>query len=73
VPGGLTGALLAEWPATGDGMGSAIQAAYAQVRFSMVWSAVVVVTAVSLGLYNLVQIAETLVLARMGMSPGRGG
>jgi hypothetical protein len=33
----------------------------------------VVVTAVSLVLYNVVQIMETLVLARMGMSPRQGG
>jgi ABC-type nitrate/sulfonate/bicarbonate transport system permease component len=69
VPGALTGALLAEWLATGDGIGSAIQTAYAQVQFSLVWSAVVVVTAVSLVLYNLVQLVETVVLARMGVAP----
>lgn len=68
VPGALTGALLAEWLATGDGIGSAIQTAYAQVQFSLVWSAVVVVTAVSLVLYNVVQLLETVVLARMGVS-----
>jgi ABC-type nitrate/sulfonate/bicarbonate transport system permease component len=73
VPGALTGALLAEWLATGDGLGSAIQTAYSQVQFSLVWSAVVVVTAVSLVLYNVVRLLETVVLARMGMSPPRGG
>jgi ABC-type nitrate/sulfonate/bicarbonate transport system permease component len=73
VPGALTGALLAEWLATGDGIGSMIQTAYSQVQFSLVWSAVVVVTAVSLVLYNVVQIVETLVLTRMGMGPQRGG
>jgi len=73
VPGALTGALLAEWLATGDGLGSAIQTAYAQVQFSLVWSAVVVVTAVSLVLYNVVQLAETVVLARMGSSVRQGG
>lgn len=72
VPGALTGALLAEWLATGDGLGSTIQTAYSQVQFSLVWSAVVVVTAVSLVLYNVVQIIETFVLARMGMTPTRG-
>jgi ABC-type nitrate/sulfonate/bicarbonate transport system permease component len=72
VPGALTGALLAEWLATGDGIGSTIQTAYAQVQFSLVWSAVVVVTAVSLVLYNAVQLVETLVLSRMGMSPPAG-
>jgi ABC-type nitrate/sulfonate/bicarbonate transport system permease component len=73
VPGALTGALLAEWLATGDGIGSAIQTAYSQVQFSLVWSAVVVVTAVSLVLYNVVQVIETVVLTRMGMKPRQGG
>ena len=72
VPGALTGALLAEWLATGDGIGSAIQTAYSQVQFSLVWSAVVVVTAVSLVLYNVVQIVETVVLTRMGMTTRLG-
>jgi ABC-type nitrate/sulfonate/bicarbonate transport system permease component len=67
VPGALTGALLAEWLATGDGIGAGIQTAYSQVQFSLVWSAVVVVTAVSLILYNLVQLVETVVLTRMGI------
>jgi ABC-type nitrate/sulfonate/bicarbonate transport system permease component len=68
VPGALTGALLVEWLATGDGIGSTIQTAYAQVQFSLVWSAVVVVTAVSLVLYNVVQVIESIVLSRMGMA-----
>jgi ABC-type nitrate/sulfonate/bicarbonate transport system permease component len=72
VPGALTGALLAEWLATGEGVGSAIQTAYAQVQFSLVWSAVVVVTAVSLVLYNLVQLVESIVLSRLGMAPSQG-
>jgi len=72
VPGALTGALLAEWLATGDGIGSTIQTAYSQVQFSLVWSAVVVVTAVSLVLYNVVQLIETVVLARMGMAARHG-
>jgi len=72
VPGALTGALLVEWLATGDGIGSTIQTAYSQVQFSLVWSAVVVVTAVSLVLYNAVQVVETIVLSRMGMTPRQG-
>jgi ABC-type nitrate/sulfonate/bicarbonate transport system permease component len=72
VPGALTGALLAEWLATGDGLGSTIQTAYSQVQFSLVWSAVVVITAVSLVLYNLVQVVESIVLSRMGMAAREG-
>ncbi|WP_138731480.1 ABC transporter permease [Modestobacter excelsi] len=72
VPGALTGALLVEWLATGDGIGSTIQTAYSQVQFSLVWLAVVLVTAVSLVLYDLVQVVESIVLSRMGMTPRQG-
>ncbi|MGY1815303.1 ABC transporter permease [Blastococcus sp. SYSU D00820] len=72
VPGALTGALLAEWLATGEGMGSTILKASGQAKFPLVWSAVVVVTLASLVLYNLVQVLETVVLGRMGMTQQRG-
>jgi len=71
VPGAITGALLAEWLATGDGIGGSVGGYLAQAQFSSLWSSVVVVTAVSLVLYNLVQIAENVVLARMGMHPDK--
>jgi ABC-type nitrate/sulfonate/bicarbonate transport system permease component len=69
VPGAITGALLAEWLATGEGIGGAVGGYIAQAQFSALWASVVVVTAVSLVLYNVVQIAENVVLARMGMHP----
>jgi len=71
VPGAITGALLAEWLATGEGIGGAIGGYIAQAQFSALWASVVVVTAVSLGLYNVVQIAENVVLARLGMHPDK--
>ncbi len=71
VPGAITGALLAEWLATGGGIGGVINGYYAQAKFSNMWAAVVIVTAVSLILYNLVLIVENTVLARMGMHPDR--
>ncbi|WP_430868693.1 ABC transporter permease [Demequina aurantiaca] len=71
VPGAITGALLAEWLATGRGVGGAIGGYLAAAQFSAVWAAVVVVTGVSLVLYNLVQIVENVVLARMSMHPDR--
>lgn len=67
IPGAITGALLAEWLATGKGLGGAIVQAVAQVRNFEVWSSVVVITIVSLVLYGLAQLVETLVLRRMGM------
>ena len=71
VPGAITGALLAEWLATGGGIGGVINGYYSQARFSDMWASVVVVTAVSLVLYNLVAVVESAVLTRMGMHPSR--
>lgn len=68
VPGAITGALLAEWLATGHGIGGAVSGYSAQAQFSALWSAVVLVTAAALVLYNLVAVVESVVLARMGMA-----
>lgn len=72
VPGAFTGALLAEWLATGDGIGGNLNSAITAARFTEVWAAVAVVTVVALVLYNLVQTLENVVLARMGMHAQRG-
>jgi ABC-type nitrate/sulfonate/bicarbonate transport system permease component len=69
VPGAITGALLAEWLAVGGGIGGSIGGFIPQAQFTALWASVVVVTAVSLILYNVIQIVEDVVLARMGMHP----
>lgn len=68
VPGAVTGALLAEWLSTGQGIGGMIQKFTASARFEELWASVAVITLVTLVLYNAVQIVETAVLARMGMT-----
>lgn len=68
VPGAVTGALLAEWLSTGQGIGGMIVKFTATVRFDDLWASVAIITLLTLVLYNLVQIAETLVLTRMGMT-----
>jgi ABC-type nitrate/sulfonate/bicarbonate transport system permease component len=68
VPGAITGALLAEWLAVGGGIGGAVGGYIAAAQFSALWTAVVLVTATALVLYNLVQMLEAVVLARMGMA-----
>ncbi|MDH6237594.1 ABC transporter permease subunit [Cryobacterium sp. CG_9.6] len=73
IPGAITGALLAEWLATGEGLGHGIVVAVAQVKNFEVWSSVVVITMVSIILYGLAQFAESLVLRRMGMGQSAGG
>jgi ABC-type nitrate/sulfonate/bicarbonate transport system permease component len=69
VPGALTGALLAEWLATGEGIGYAIVSNVARARYDEVWAAVVVVTVASILLYSLVSLLENAVTARAGGRP----
>lgn len=64
VPGAITGALLAEWLSTGDGIGGSINRNIPQAQFAQLWASVALVTAVSVALYMLVQFVENLVLAR---------
>jgi ABC-type nitrate/sulfonate/bicarbonate transport system permease component len=68
VPGAVTGALLAEWLSTGLGIGGAILKFNAQAQFAQLWGAIAIITLITLVLYNLVQIAESIVLTRMGMT-----
>jgi len=71
VPGAVTGALLAEWLSTGKGIGGSIQKFSATAKFDELWAAVAVITAITLILYNVVQLVENVVLARMGMGKQR--
>lgn len=66
VPGAITGALLAEWLVTRDGIGSLVVNAAGQSQNNLVWACVIVVTVVSLALYTVAQVIESLVLARYG-------
>jgi ABC-type nitrate/sulfonate/bicarbonate transport system permease component len=73
IPGAITGALLAEWLSTGQGLGNSIVAAVAQIKNFEVWASVVVITIVSLVLYGIAQLVENLVLKRMGMEQSSAG
>ncbi|MGY2065990.1 ABC transporter permease [Blastococcus sp. SYSU DS0619] len=66
VPGSMTGALLAEWLATGQGIGYAVVSAAARSQIGKVWALVVVITVVSLLLYLVAQLVEAAVLSRFG-------
>jgi ABC-type nitrate/sulfonate/bicarbonate transport system permease component len=68
VPGAITGALLTEMLSTGDGVGFSTLQYIPQAKFADLWAAVVVVTAISLALYFIVQVLESIVLTRMGMN-----
>lgn len=64
VPGAITGALLVEWLATGQGIGYAIISAVGRAKTNEVWAYVVVITVVSILLYNIVGLIENYVLKR---------
>ena len=64
VPASVIGALLAEWLATGKGSGQEMLTVQNTFDYGELWSAVVLVTLVSVVAYSLVAAVESLVLAR---------
>jgi ABC-type nitrate/sulfonate/bicarbonate transport system permease component len=66
LPAALSGALLAEWLATGQGLGSLMLRATASSRFALVWSGSTIIVAASVFAYGLVGMVESLVSRRLG-------
>ena len=64
VPGAITGALLVEWLATGQGIGYGIISAVGRARTDEVWAYVATITVVSIVLYNLVALFEGYILKK---------
>ncbi|KAA9132354.1 ABC transporter permease [Microbacterium caowuchunii] len=58
IPGAIAGALLAEWLATGEGLGYVIISAMGRSNNTEVWACVALVTGASLALYGLATLAE---------------
>jgi sulfonate transport system permease protein len=65
APAAIGGATLAEWLATGKGLGSLLVISYSASNFNVLWSGAVLIVAVSVGVYSLVGVVEGLVIARM--------
>jgi ABC-type nitrate/sulfonate/bicarbonate transport system permease component len=70
APLSLVGALLAEWLATGKGLGYSILTAGPKSEYYGLWSRVALVTIYSVVLYNAIGGIETLVMRRFG-TPAR--
>jgi ABC-type nitrate/sulfonate/bicarbonate transport system permease component len=64
LAGSLIGALLAEWLATGEGLGEVMIKAPNTFDYDSLWAAVAALTAVSLLAYNLVAAVESVVAPR---------
>ena len=69
APLALIGAMLAEWLATGKGMGYLILQSGATFKIDRLWAATFLVTLASVILYTIISAIETLVLARY--APGK--
>jgi ABC-type nitrate/sulfonate/bicarbonate transport system permease component len=69
-PLAITGALLAEWLATGKGLGYSMLQAQSSFDYTGMWARVVVVTAYAVILYSLVGAVEKVVLRRYGQIAG---
>jgi ABC-type nitrate/sulfonate/bicarbonate transport system permease component len=66
LPAAISGALLAEWLATGSGLGSLMLRASASSKFAVVWSGAVLIVIASVLAYNLVGIVEAATARRIG-------
>jgi len=64
APLAVTGALLAEWLATGKGLGSLMISSINTFETDRLWSAVVIVTLGSVFLYSVISGVESVVLTR---------
>lgn len=71
VPGALIGGLLAEWLATGKGLGYLMLTDTNQFDYDQLWASVVVLTVTSILMYYAVGALEALVLSRFGPPPSK--
>ena len=67
VPGAVIGAMLAEWLATGQGMGYGMLQDANSFNYVDIWASVALLTGVSVVLYNLIAVAESAVLTRFSL------
>jgi len=70
APLAIIGALLAEWLATGTGLGYLMLQSMSMFQIDQLWSCVAIVTFASVVLYGIISSIENVVLSRY--APGRG-
>jgi ABC-type nitrate/sulfonate/bicarbonate transport system permease component len=70
APAALLGVMIAEWLATGYGLGNLLNTARGELDYGMIWAVAFVAVAVSVGLYQLVKLIEGAVLRRMQLTAG---
>jgi ABC-type nitrate/sulfonate/bicarbonate transport system permease component len=66
VPSAVTGAMIAEWLSTGEGLGGMISRAAGSFGYDLMWACAITIAGVTMLVYALVAVADTLVQERMG-------
>lgn len=66
VPSAVTGAMIAEWLSTGQGLGGAISKAAGSFGYDAMWASAITVAAVTMLAYAVLSIVDTLVQERIG-------
>jgi ABC-type nitrate/sulfonate/bicarbonate transport system permease component len=70
APSALLGVMIAEWLATGYGLGNLLNTARGELDYGMIWAVALVAVAVSVGFHQLVKLIEDQVLRRVQMTSG---
>ncbi|WP_244564168.1 ABC transporter permease subunit [Rhizobium sp. RU36D] len=69
APRALLGVMIAEWLATGTGLGNLLNQSRGYLDYGMIWSIALVSVLVSVAFYQSVVFIERLVLAKRGLRP----
>jgi ABC-type nitrate/sulfonate/bicarbonate transport system permease component len=72
APASLLGVMIAEWLATGYGLGNLLNTARGELDYGMIWAVAFVAVAVSVGFYQLVKLLEDAVLRRYSAAAASG-
>ncbi|WP_127144962.1 ABC transporter permease [Pelagibacterium montanilacus] len=68
VPRALLGVMIAEWLATGTGLGNLLNQSRGYLDYGMIWTVAVVSVLISVAFYQIVVVVEHRVLDRLGMA-----
>jgi ABC-type nitrate/sulfonate/bicarbonate transport system permease component len=69
APRAFLGVMIAEWLATGTGIGNLLNVSRGVLDFGMIWSVAVVAILIAVVLNSLVVVVERYVLQRYAMAP----
>jgi ABC-type nitrate/sulfonate/bicarbonate transport system permease component len=70
APASLLGVMIAEWLATGYGLGNLLNTARGELDYGMIWAVAFVAVAVSVGFYQVVKLLEQQLLRRYAATEG---